>query len=116
MEAHYSNAGKEVFFKIKDELEKNLDTEIHLSDLAKKYGLSVHKMTDGFFQAVGYTIWHYRLMSRMEAAKKMLRETKASINEVAFSINYTGARPFSKEFKKITGCTPTEYRRKHCKK
>jgi len=106
-----SDDDKAIYFLIKHELDTNLDAELTLLFFAKKYRIDKHKMTNGFLQTIGYTIGDYRVMTRMEAAKKLLRETRTSIADIAYSINYANARSFAKEFKKFTGSTPAAYRK-----
>lgn len=110
-----SDADKKIYYLIKNELDTNLDADLPLSYFTQKHHIDEHKMTDGFLAVIGYTIGEYRLMSRMESAKKQLRETLTSIAGIAYSINYSGARSFAKAFKKFTGYSPTAYRKQYRK-
>lgn len=49
--------------------------------------------------------------SRIEAGKELLIESRMTIYEVAFSCGYNSEVHFSRQFKQITGVTPSEYRR-----
>ena len=46
-----------------------------------------------------------------ERAAELLRETDASMAEIAAAIGYESASKFSAEFRKAYGALPTEYRR-----
>ena len=46
-------------------------------------------------------------------AQKQLRTTSMSISEIAFQEGYTNLSNFTEAFKRITGMTPQEYRKKN---
>ena len=48
----------------------------------------------------------------MEKAKQLLETTSKKTYEVAEEVGYSDPHYFSSTFKKITGCTPTEYAKK----
>jgi two-component system response regulator YesN len=50
---------------------------------------------------------------RITHAKKLLTTSNRSISEISENIGYTDQSYFGKVFKKSTGCTPLEYRKKH---
>ena len=51
--------------------------------------------------------------SKLEIAKKMLVETSWSVSAIAEKCGYESDSYFMRQFKKHTGITPTEYRRKY---
>jgi AraC-like DNA-binding protein len=51
--------------------------------------------------------------SRQEAARAYLADSKLSLTEVAFRLGFQNATSFFKQFKRWTGETPAEYRRKN---
>ena len=48
---------------------------------------------------------------RIENAKKLLRDTDISINEVATIVGYTNFTSFYKTFKELIGVSPAHYRK-----
>ena len=50
---------------------------------------------------------------RITEAKRLLRFTEMSINEVAEQVGYLGRVHFFRSFRKLVGMTPGEYRKKH---
>jgi AraC family transcriptional regulator len=48
---------------------------------------------------------------RIERAKALLANPSASITEIALDIGFSGTSAFSAAFHKMTGQTPTEFRR-----
>ena len=59
----------------------------------------------GGLSAVEY-ISHFRI----DTACRELIGTKKSVLEIAFDCGYRNISNFNRQFRKITGCSPTEYR------
>ena len=55
------------------------------------------------------TIEHYFINLRIEKAKELLSYKERNVGEVAFTLGYTSAAHFSRQFKKIVGRTPKEF-------
>lgn len=51
-------------------------------------------------------------MKKMEKVQKLLLTTDWSVTQIAQELGYTNMPYFSRVFKKETGCTPVEYRKK----
>jgi len=47
----------------------------------------------------------------MDAARKLLRETKKSVLDVALDIGYSNPSNFAQLFRRETGLSPSDYRR-----
>jgi AraC-like DNA-binding protein len=61
---------------------------------------------------VGFTYSGLLDAVRFEHAVKLLRDTDAKIIEVAFSSGYTDPAHFTRAFRRVSGVTPREFRRK----
>jgi len=59
----------------------------------------------------GKSLFEDLIVFRVEAAKRMLAETTLSLGEIAALCGYSTESYFMKQFKRITGQTPTEFRR-----
>lgn len=55
----------------------------------------------------------YTQHCRMEAAKNMLRFSDFSITEISDYLCYSSPSHFASTFHKVTGVTPSEYRREN---
>ena len=51
-----------------------------------------------------------QIQVRVEYAKKLLAETDKTVEALAFELGYTNLTSFYKDFRRITGCTPMQYR------
>jgi len=84
---------------------------ITLFEISRKVGLNVHKLSTGFLQLTGATVFNYHRKIRMSKAVQLLEETDWSIFDIGTEIGYTDGKTFSKEFKKVIGISPVGYRK-----
>ncbi|HEX9877573.1 MAG TPA: AraC family transcriptional regulator [Gammaproteobacteria bacterium] len=82
-----------------------------LKGLAKRVGLSRSAFAERFHELVGQTMFEYLSNVRMQRAQALLRESGLSIGDTAARVGYTSKVAFSKAFKRLTGTTPSHYRR-----
>ena len=95
-----------------DFIDRNFsDASISLDRVAKEVNISPNYLSAIFSQEVGQTLIEYLTFRRIEEAKRMLRQTDKLSGEIASEVGYKDSRYFSFVFKKITGCTPSEYRK-----
>jgi YesN/AraC family two-component response regulator len=66
-----------------------------------------------FKRQVGCSTLEYIRNTRLEQAKLLLKHSDKNASQVAKNVGYHDRTYFSKVFKKITGVSPNEYRRKH---
>ena len=76
------------------------------SDLPKS---TLHKH---YKQQFGKSLFEDLIEFRIDAAKRMLTETSLTLSEISEACGYSAESYFMKQFKRITGLTPTEYRKK----
>jgi YesN/AraC family two-component response regulator len=86
---------------------------IRLKYIADKVSLSSYYFSRLFKKEVGVNLSQYILHKRLEVAKRMLEETEQSIVDISAFVGFQEHNYFGKIFKKFTGATPTEYRKKH---
>lgn len=87
------------------------DESISLDRVARKVNISPNYFSAMFSQEVGQTFVEYLTCKRIGEAKRMLRKTDKRSSEIAFAVGYKDPHYFSFVFKKVAGCTPSEYRR-----
>ena len=61
------------------------------------------------------TFSDYVAEHRLQEAKRLLLETKMTVNDIAIKLNYTNAQNFIRFFSKLEGETPGKYRQTHKK-
>ena len=97
--------------QITDWMMEHLAEGFDLEQLAALAGLSKYHFHRLFKQAAGDAPSRYHNHLRLHEAKRLLRETKQSILEVALDVGYTNPSHFSQIFRRETGLSPSDYRR-----
>lgn len=64
-----------------------------------------------FSKVEGITIEKYILHQKVEKVKELLSYGEQSISEIAFEMNYSSSAHLSNQFKKVTGMTPTQFKK-----
>lgn len=84
---------------------------LSLDDVCSQVGFSASYFSTLFKKETGTTFLEYLGNIRMEEAKKLLRETKMTIETVCEVAGINDYKRFSKNFKRATGISPREYRK-----
>ena len=63
-----------------------------------------------FTSVEGTTIEKYLIAQKIEYVKELLTYDELSLNEIAFKLNYSSAAHLSRQFKQVTGLTPSHFR------
>jgi AraC family transcriptional regulator len=92
-------------------IEEHLNEQISLVTLARLARLSQHHFCRAFKQSFGIPPHGYHLQRRMQQAKVLLSDRATSITEVGLISGYANSSSFSLTFRKITGQTPSQFRR-----
>lgn len=80
-----------------------------LADLARDTGLNVTKLTAGFRQLFGTSVFSYLQEHRLQEAYELIRSGDKSVSEAAFHVGYNPAH-FSGIFRKRFGILPSSLR------
>ncbi|MES2475460.1 MAG: helix-turn-helix domain-containing protein [Verrucomicrobiota bacterium] len=97
--------------KARKYIHAHLDQPLPLGQVARQAGLSESHFCRLFKDSVGLTLTDYVNRSRIEWAKRELLKPEARISEIAFLIGYQSLSQFNRSFARITGVSPTLYRR-----
>jgi AraC family transcriptional regulator len=89
-----------------------LDRPIGLDDLAAQVGLSRYHFCTAFRLATGQTPHDWLIAQRMDKAAELLRDTDLSITMIALEVGYETSSAFAARFRRMTGLTPSEHRRR----
>jgi len=82
-----------------------------LSELATLCRVSVRQLTRGFRASRGCSLGEHIASTRIELAKQMLLSDH-SVKAVAYSLGFSSPSSFCFAFRRITGVTPNEFRRR----
>lgn len=97
--------------EIKKYIEDHLDEDLSRNTLAELACLNPSYLARLFRNKTGYSLVDYITNRKIERVQKLLATTNLSVSQIAFSVGYTNMPYFSKVFKKVSGCTPVEYRK-----
>ena len=64
-----------------------------------------------FSEVEGMTIEQYFILQKIEKAKELLFYKEESLNEISFRLGYSSVAHLSAQFKKITGMTPSQFKK-----
>lgn len=64
-----------------------------------------------FSKVEGVTIEKYIVRQKVEKVKELLSYDEKTIAEIAFEMNYSSAAHLSSQFKRVTGMTPTQFKK-----
>lgn len=95
-----------------DRLRSGGDADISLAALASDAGLSRFHFCRAFKESTGLSPHAWLRQQRLERAMNMLRDTDASIELVSAELGYASQTAFTAAFKKLTGDTPSDWRRR----
>ena len=101
--------------RIKFEIDDSSTFNVNLDTIAAKCFCTKQYAVHVFKKRFGITPYRYILKKRVNASKHLLRETNSSINEIARTLGFENSHYFSSFFKKETGTTPSEFRKKNYK-
>ena len=112
---HKNSTNQSIYEKIRQVaqfIDVHFQENITLDGLSKSFYISKFHLAREFKRITGSTPGDYLLGKRISNAKKLLRFTNASVEEIGRSCGIVEAGYFTKVFKKAEGMTPREYRRK----
>ncbi|WP_160724979.1 response regulator transcription factor [Bacillus sp. USDA818B3_A] len=92
-------------------IEKTPLDQITLKDAAKCVHMNPSYLSHLFKQQLNIKFVEYITELRIEESKKLLQHTALRISEIAERAGYSDIAYFSNNFKRITGCSPSEYRK-----
>jgi AraC family transcriptional regulator len=99
--------------RIKEFVDAHISRRIGISELASLVGLSQFHFIRAFKHSVGRSPYQYILSERIRVAKETLSKSDLSIADVALAVGFSDASQLNRVFLKLTGSTPTAFRREN---
>lgn len=107
----YFSQQTELIKEIHQLLTDHLDQRFTIEELSKRYLINSSTLKEVFKAVYGLPIASYMKEYRIRQAMKLLRDTDATIAEIAAQVGYETQGKFSKAFKDVADMLPTEYRK-----
>ena len=96
--------------KLLEWIDENLDQTLSMPLLAERSNLAPGSLTKKFKQAHKTTLSQFLLHRRIDKAKSLLVTTTLPIYEVGARVGITDPQYFNKQFRKVSGISPSRYR------
>lgn len=93
-------------------IESNYADKITISDIAEAVSISPYYLSKLFKTEIGTSIIHYLNELRIKKAIMLLENTNLKVYEIAQYVGIESYRYFTITFRKITGKSPIDYRKK----
>ncbi len=92
--------------------------KINYSDyISEKLGYDYTYLSNVFSEVKGITLQHYIILHRIEKVKELLLYDEFNLTEISYMLQYSSVAHLSNQFKKITGLTPSFFKKmKHKRK
>lgn len=88
------------------------DCRYNLSDCIDSHlGVNYDTVSRIFSAREGRTIEKYHIAQKIEWVKELLNYGELTLSEIAYKTGYSSVAHLSRQFKSVTGLTPTEYMR-----
>lgn len=93
-----------------DLIENKLHERLVITNLCQAVGMSQNYLAKLFREHLGQTISQYILSRRIETAGVLLGSTNLPVKQVALRVGIPDAQYFNKQFRRLTGVSPTGLR------
>jgi transcriptional regulator GlxA family with amidase domain len=103
----------EIVRQAQEFIENNYRDKITIEGLASTLLVGRRNLERRFRKVTANTIFEYIQRVKVEAVKKGLETTRKSIIELMMDVDYVDIKSFRDIFKKITGLSPAEYRKRY---
>ncbi|ENX57184.1 helix-turn-helix domain-containing protein [Acinetobacter sp. ANC 5659] len=106
---NFRNHCDEAVLQVQDWLDINFSQENRIADLAKQFNFSERNLKRRFQLATQISPNQYLQQVRVDKAKKLLLTSEMNVQQIAYLVGYENVSFFIRVFKKITGCTPSQW-------
>ena len=111
-----SNSGRDfpsAFIKLENELREDLSHQWTVEEMAMLVGLGTTLFNDKVKSYSGFSPVSYLINIRISEAIKLLKIPDISLTDIALDTGFYSSQHFSTTFKKLTGYTPSQFRKNH---
>ncbi len=93
-------------------LERNIHNQVNLEELAAIAHMSRRSFLRVFQSATGSSPMGWLISQRINRACTLLRQSDLRVTEIAFEVGFNDSNYFTRQFRKIAGISPREYRQR----
>ncbi len=78
--------------------------------LSRKLGFEYNYLSTVFSSVENMTIERYFILQKIERVKELLKYEELTLSEIAYRLNYSSVQHLSRQFKQVTGLTPSRFK------
>ncbi|MCB6203311.1 AraC family transcriptional regulator [Extibacter muris] len=104
-----NRSDNEIFNRVVDYLESNISSHVTIEQICRDNLIGRSQLQKIFKERSALGIIEYFSQMKIDAAKEMIRTNRMNFTQVSEHLGYTSIHYFSRQFKKVTGMTPSEY-------
>ena len=98
--------------KVQEYILLHYGEDLTLTVLAAQVNIVPTTLCHVFKQVTGQRVSDYLIQTRINQAARLLRETSMEVKAITYACGFSTQTNFNRHFKRLMGCTPTEYRLK----
>ena len=92
-----------------DLLDGSIDSKPAINELADAVNLSAAHLRRVFKAETGIPLNRYIKSLRLQKSKELIEHTFLNMKQIMFTVGVKDKSQFSRDFKRVTGFTPTQY-------
>ena len=106
----------QTFLKLEETLRKNLSHQWTVEEMAALVGLGTTAFNEKVKNFTGFSPLNYLINIRISEAIKLLKRPDVNVTSIALETGFYSSQHFSTTFKKLTGYTPSQFRKNNIPK
>jgi AraC-like DNA-binding protein len=113
---HQNNSYRDfpqAFMKLENTLRQNLSHQWTVEEMAGLVGLGTTSFAEKVKNYTGFSPLNYLITIRISEAIKLLNRQDLNVTGIALDTGFYSSQHFSTTFKKLTGYTPSEFRKRN---
>lgn len=103
----------QTFLKLEQSLRENLSHQWTVEEMAALVGLGITAFSEKVKNYTGFSPLNYLINIRISEAIKLLKRQDVHVTDIALDVGFYSSQHFATTFKKLTGYTPSEFRKKN---
>lgn len=101
------------FLLLEQSLRKNLSHQWTVEEMGALMGLGNTAFSEKVKSYTGFSPLNYLINIRISEALKLLKRPDVHVTDIALTVGFYSSQHFATTFKKLTGYTPSEFRKKN---
>lgn len=103
----------QTFLKLEQTLRERLSHQWTVEEMAALVGLGNTAFSEKVKSYTGFSPLNYLINIRISEAIKLLKRPDVHVTDIALDVGFYSSQHFATTFKKLTGYTPSEFRKKN---